>query len=181
MVTGRARSWTLWIGGFIVALVILAALGVAFIYSGIYNVAATYPDSPAAAWALSTTMDRSVRHRAAGIKVPNLNDPAKIRAGLGHYKDDCVVCHGAPGVRMGEVGRALNPKPPKLTEAAGDWKNNELFWIIKNGVRMSGMPAWGVNDSDKDLWETTAFVRQLPKMTPAQYKALAAQKPEGRE
>lgn len=164
------------LGCLIVAIIGLIVLGglivVFFARSGFYDVSATYRDPAPVAWLLSTTMDSSVKRHARGIKVPSLDDPKMIAAGAGHYTKDCAFCHGAPGVKIGEVGRGLNPDPPELTEAAKDWKNNELFWIAKNGVRMSGMPAWGKTHSDKELWEIVSFVRKLPQMSPAQYKDL---------
>jgi mono/diheme cytochrome c family protein len=174
MAAGRAGSWVRSVIGFIIVVVII--IGV-IIYSGIYSVAANYPDRAPVAWVLSTTADYSVRHHAAGIKAPALDDPVMIRTGFGRYEKNCVVCHGAPGVPIGPVGRGLNPHPPELTEAAGDWKPNELFWITRNGVRMSGMPAWGVTLSDKDIWDIVAFTRRLPSLTPAKYKALSSQSP----
>jgi mono/diheme cytochrome c family protein len=174
MARGRARRWVI---GAIAAVVVLGGVGVWFVYSGIFSVAATYPDSAPADWLLSTTMDNSVKRHARGIAVPALDDPAKIGMGLGHYREMCVECHGAPGVPIGVVGRGLNPAPPELTEAAGDWKPNELFWITKNGVRMSGMPAWGVTHSDEAIWAIVAFVQRLPTMTPAQYRALNREAP----
>lgn len=181
MVTGRARSCAGIIAGVIIVLVVAGILAILFIRSGIYNVAATYPDSAPAEWVLSNTMDNSVKRHARDIKVPALDDPAMINRGFRHYEEDCVICHGAPGTRIGEVGRGLNPKPPELTEVAGDWKPSELFWITKNGVRMTGMPAWGVIDSDKELWDTVAFVRELPSMSPAQYKAMSRKTPPAHE
>lgn len=174
MVETRRRRWLGWIIGIIVVLGILKVL---FIYSGIFNVAATYPDSAPVAWALSTIMDNSVKRHSRGIEAPQLDDPAMIRTGLSHYQQMCVGCHGAPGVPIGAVGRGLNPDPPELTEAAGDWKPNELFWITKNGVRMSGMPAWGVTHSDKEIWAIVAFTRKLPSMKPAEYQAMTREAP----
>jgi len=170
----RLRRGMGWIVGLIGAIVILAIL---FIYSGLYNVGADYPDSAPAAWVMSTTMERSVARHARAVKVPALDDPKMIRAGFRHYMEDCVICHGAPGIEIGEIGRGLNPDPPELTEAAAEWKPNELFWITKHGIRMTGMPAWGKIDSDKETWETIAFVRKLPKMTPEQYAGFADQAP----
>ncbi len=175
MVSRRIGRWVGWLVGVIAVVVILAIL---FINSGIYNVAATYPDRAPVAWVLSTTMDHSVRRHAAGIKAPALDDPAMVVTGLSHYRTMCVACHGAPGVKIGELGRGLNPDPPELTEAAGDWKPNELFWITKNGVRMSGMPAWGVTHSDEEIWAIVAFTRKLPSMTPAQYRTMSRQAPK---
>lgn len=178
MVARRIRRWVGSIIGIIVVLLILVVL---FINSGIYNVAANYPDKAPVAWILSTTMDHSVRRHATGIKAPALDDPAMIRTGLSHYRAMCLGCHGAPGVSVEEAVRGFNPDPPKLTEAASDWKPNELFWITKYGVRMSGMPAWGVTHSNKDIWAIVAFVRKLPSMTPAEYQALSRQVPPMKE
>ena len=167
MVAGNRRCCA---GSIIGVIVVLGILGILFIYSGIYNVAANYPDTALAAWVFSTTMDHSVQHHAASIKTPALDDPAMVEAGFGHYRRMCAGCHGAPGIH--KMARGFNPDPPELTEAAGDWKPNELFWIVKNGVRMSGMPAWGVSQSDDKIWEIVAFARKLPSMKPAEYQAL---------
>ena len=168
------RRLRLWVGS-IIGLVLLAVIGgLIFIYSGIYNVAATYPDSAPAEWLLGAVMDHSVARHARGIKVPALDDPAKIRAGAGLYATMCAGCHGAPGVEVGKVARGLNPPPPELTEAAGDWKPNEFFWITKNGIRMSGMPAMDMTYSDDEIWAITAFAQKLPAMKPAEYKALTS-------
>lgn len=177
MVTGRARGCLKAIMSVIAILVVLGIVAILFIYSGIYNVGATYPENTFTAWALSTTMDNSVKRHAKGIKVPSLDDPKMLQTGLSHYRELCAMCHGAPGVKIGEVGRGLNPDPPELTEAAKDWKPNELFWITKNGVRMTGMPAWGVTHTDQEIWDMVAFVRKLPSMTPAQYQAMSQKAP----
>lgn len=174
----RPGRWLRWIVGLILVLAIVCGTILLFITSGVYSVAATYPDKTAVAWVLSNTMDNSVHRHARDIKVPTLDDPTMIREGAKEYHEMCVVCHGAPGVPIGHIGRGLNPDPPKLTEAASDWKSNELFWITKNGVRMSGMPAWGKTHSDKEIWSIVAFVRKLPSMTPAQYRALAPRAPQ---
>ena len=172
MVAGKTRRWVGWIIGVIV---VLGTLKILFIYSGIYNVAANSPDMAPVAWVLSTIMDHSVQRHAAGIKAPALDDPAMIQAGFAHYRGMCAGCHGAPG--MHKRARGFNPDPPELTESAGDWKPNELFWITKFGVRMSGMPAWGVSHSDKEIWEIVAFTQKLPSMKPAEYQALNRKMP----
>lgn len=168
--------WRL-LGAIVGIIVIVGLAAFLFVKSGLYNVSAAYPDPAPVAWILGTTMDNSVKRHARGIEAPPLDDPKMIEAGLGHYRQDCMFCHGAPGVKIGEVGRGLNPDPPKLTESAGDWKPNELFWITKNGVRMTGMPAWGKTHKDVHLWHIVAFLRKLPGMTPAQFKDLAQKSP----
>lgn len=168
-------------GGIIGAIAVLVLLAVLFIYLGIYNVAATYPDKAPVRWVLDTTMEHSVKRHAAGIKTPPLNDPAMVRLGLSHYRQMCVGCHGAPGVAVGEFAQGLNPRPPGLVESVSDWKPNELFWITKYGVRMTGMPAWDVTHSDKEIWAVVAFLQKLPSLTPEQYQAMSRQAPPAME
>ena len=158
--------------GILVLIILGVLMIVLFVESGSYNVAADYPDSGPAVWLFSTTLDKSVRRHARGVKPPDLSDPAMAEAGARNYKDDCVICHGAPGVRPGELARALNPRPPDLTKTANDWKPRELFWITKHGIRMTGMPAWGLIDQDDELWQTVAFVKRLPKMSPSEYREM---------
>lgn len=159
--------------GFIISLVAIAS--VAYIYSGLYNVAATAPDSAIAHWALQTTRERSIDVRAAGLKPPagiKLSDPKLIDIGFRHYDEMCIVCHGAPGIEPGEARAGLNPQPPDLAKHAGDMPPGKLFWIIKHGIRMTGMPAWGPTHSDKKIWAIVAFVKQLPHVTSAEYQRM---------
>ena len=153
----------------------LFLIGIAFMYSGIYNVAATRPDSGLLHWVLETTRDRSIDSRGEDIQVPkdiSLDDPKLIAKGFDHYNEMCVVCHGAPGVEPGEAREGLNPKPPLLAKRTEDIPAGELFWVIKHGIRMTGMPAWGPTHSDDKIWAIAAFVEKLPGVTPAQYQAL---------
>ena len=163
---GRRLVWVLAI------IVVLVAVGLGGIYSGVYNVSAAYPDRALVSWVMGTTMDHSVARHAAGITIPPLDDPAMVRLGFQHYREMCVACHGAPGVEIAEVGQGLNPDPPELVESVGEWKPNELFWITKNGVRMTGMPAWGVTHSDEKIWAIVGFMQGLPKLDPDAYKKL---------
>ena len=156
-----------------VALFVLG--GFVFMYSGIYNVAATNKHSALMHWILHTTMEQSVERRADDIKVPtniSLSDPKLIEMGFRHYNEMCTVCHGAPGVKPGEAHAGLNPQPPLLTDEAGEMSPAELFWIIKHGVRMTGMPAWGPSHSDDKIWAMVAFLKALPDISPAQYKSM---------
>lgn len=173
MVAGRARLWLLSLIGLII---VLTAIVVVLTYSGYYNVSATYRDPAPIAWVFRTTMASSVRHHAAGIKIPALDNPSMVEDGADEYAEHCTVCHGAPGVRVNDLGRGLNPHPPELTDAAKDWKPRELFWITKHGIRMSGMPAWGVTHSDSEMLKIVAFLKKMPKMSPEQYKSLTSSK-----
>ena len=146
--------------------------GLALIYSGVINVAASNPHSALTEWVLSTASDHSIRYHAKDIKAPSVDDRVMVLAGFHHYQEMCVGCHLAPGIESSEIRKGLMPTPPKLQETAKEWTPAELFWVIKNGVKMTGMPAWGATHSDKKIWDIVAFVKQLPHMTAGQYKAM---------
>jgi mono/diheme cytochrome c family protein len=153
----------------VVSLIALVAVFLIFVYSGLYNVAATAAHFPFTAWVLSTTMDHSVERHARGIQAPELNDPAKVALGYAHYNDMCAVCHGGPGLPRSEIAQGLNPAAPDLAEAADDWTPAQLFWIVKFGVKMSGMPAFQTTHTDDEIWAIVALVKRLPKLSPQEF------------
>jgi mono/diheme cytochrome c family protein len=156
-----------------VAVLLLAGTGVlAWMYSGEYNVAASKPHTPLGRWALETVMRKSVQDHAAGVQVPPLTDSALVATGFHHFQEMCVTCHGAPGEERSEIGEGLTPTPPELSEAVPEWTDAELFWIVKHGIKMSGMPAFGETHSDGELWGIVAFLQRLPALSPAEYQTL---------
>jgi len=160
----------------VLVLVVLALAAVAFIYSGVYDVAASTPDTGLIQWALETTQHRSVHRRAEQVakevKAPPLEDPDLIRTGLIEYHEMCVVCHGAPGIRISPVGQGLNPSPPELADESAEGDAGELFWITKNGIKMTGMPAFGVTHSDEEIWAIVAFLKKMPSLSTEQYEQM---------
>ena len=161
----------------IAVLVLTAAsiLGViGFAYSGIYDVGATSPHSGFSSWLLSTTSQASIARRAADIDVPDLRDPALINAGINDFDAMCSGCHGAPGKQPAAIGLGLNPPAPDLVESAANLSAAELFWVTKNGIKMTGMPAWGASHEDDALWPVVAFMSTLPALTVDEYQALLA-------
>jgi len=154
----------------VLASVVLGYIG--FIYSGVYDIAATDPHWGITRWAMETVRTRSIKAHAAGIAVPpGLDDPAKLAMGVEHYAAHCAVCHGAPGVPTGDIARGLYPQPPNLADAAKTYSNAELFWILKHGIKMTGMPAWS-DHSDAELWATVAFLTKLPGISEQDYATL---------
>jgi len=147
----------------------VAAVG--WTYSGQYNVAADAPHWDVTTRAMATIRERSIAARAAGLAVPNLADPALIALGAEHYAGMCTGCHLAPGMGDNEMRQGLYPKPPNLSERR-DRSPAESFWIVKHGLKMSGMPAWGVTHDDEAIWGLVAFLQQLPAMDGAAYAAL---------
>lgn len=157
----------------VVGLIIAGTL--VFLYSGAYNVAAASRDSRLVHWALETSREASIENRAEKITPPAesvLKDPKTLRVGFDHYQEMCVTCHGAPGIEAGEAREGLNPEPPLLTRVAGKIPTNEMFWVIKNGIKMTGMPAWGPTHSDDKIWAMVAFVKDLPNISPEKYKMM---------
>lgn len=162
----------------VIVLIILA--GAVVVYSGTYYVGADRPHWSVTAWLLNQARDRSIRAYASGITVPaGLDDPATIVAGVTHYAEHCAVCHGAPGVERGDLAEGLYPRPPNLADAARTYTPRELFWIVKHGIRMTGMPSWG-DHSDDELWATVAFLQELVEMSSQDYaKLIAASRAQG--
>jgi len=156
----------------LVVLILLAVIGTAvFFFSGSYNVAASSPDSPLKHWLLSTVSDASVGKHSKDIPVPTLGAPDQVRLGFHHYDAMCASCHGSPGAKPSELAQGLNPRAPKFSRGT-DLSPQELFWVTKNGIQMTGMPAWGPTHSDEEIWAIVAFIPQLSKLTPAQYQAM---------
>jgi mono/diheme cytochrome c family protein len=153
-------------------LVVLILAGLATVYSGVYDVAATSPDSAVVGWILQNTREHSIERRAEEIQVAKRGDAEQIQAGFNHYDDDCAGCHTPPGEQRSEGAKGMNPRPPKLAEEARELSTAEIFWIVKHGIKMTGMPAWGPTHKDAEIWDIVAFVKKLPDMKPAEYKAM---------
>jgi mono/diheme cytochrome c family protein len=156
-----------------VALAGILLVGIAFVaivYSGWYNVAATEPGTRFGDWLLHTAMQRSVARRAEDITVPALDARDQVLRGAFIYRTSCEACHRGPGVARPGIAGALSPQPADLAQSAGLWQPREIYWIVRNGIRMSGMPAWASLYPDDDLWAIVAFVTQLPTMTAEDYE-----------
>lgn len=153
-------------------LAVLLLGGAGYLYLGLFNVAATEHHSAPVYWVLEQARIRSIRTHAKGIEVPaGLDDPEKLLSGTDHFAAHCAVCHGAPGVPKGDIALGLYPAPPNLAEAAGRYSPAELFWILKNGIKMTGMPSWS-DHGDEDLWSIVAFLEKLPGMSEPDYAKL---------
>jgi mono/diheme cytochrome c family protein len=169
----------LWPVALLAGVAILAIVGATalVIFSGLYNVAADSPHSKPIYWLMQTSRDRSIAVHAANIVVPDdLADPGRIAAGAGLYAEMCSHCHLAPGMERTEISQGLYPRAPELHRGI-DLTSVEEFWVVKHGIKMTGMPAWGLTHSDKLLWDVVAFLQKLPKLTPDQYQALVKAAP----
>jgi len=168
------RRWGLITG----SLLVLLGVAAVAIYAGLYNIAADVPHPQPIYWLYETVRDRSVAARARDIVVPtDLDDANRISTGAGLYAEMCSGCHLAPGMKRTEISRGLYPRAPELRRQT-DLSPAEQFWIVKHGVKMSGMAAWGVTHDDTLLWDVVAFVRKLPELTPEQYETLVKNAPK---
>lgn len=159
----------------LLATVVLVLVGgVAFIYSGIYDVSASTPDNAVVAWVVHATSEASVAARLGQNKVPgDLDKPETILAGGKLFVQNCVVCHGAPGLAATHIALGLNPPPPDLYRANRKPDDQENFQFIHNGVKMTAMPAFGASEGDDHVWQLVAFLKKLPGISPADYARLS--------
>jgi mono/diheme cytochrome c family protein len=160
---------------FIKSSLILAGMGILIgagtLYFGLINPGADEPHSPIVYKLIQTARDRAIAVRADDLVVPALSDAAMIQQGAGNYAAMCTGCHLAPGVESTEMSKILYPAPPNLSKL-GAPDPARAFWVIKHGVKASGMAAWGKNIKDDYIWNMVAFLKQLPTMTPEQYQTL---------
>jgi mono/diheme cytochrome c family protein len=161
--------------GFVAIAVGIAAAG--FFFLGFFNVAATEADPDVVNWALVKVRQASIARHAKDTPPGSLDDVATVRAGARAYATyGCVVCHGGPGAEWAKLSEGLNPGPPDLKEVAPERSPAELFYVIKNGIKMTGMPSFklaGVPDAE--IWSIVAFVKKLPTVSDADFKAWQAQ------
>ncbi len=169
-------------------LLLLAALGVGggatVIYSGIVNVAADEPHSDLVYWLLEQTRENSIKKAAQSIEVPDLSDPELLLTGGADYEFMCSSCHLKPGQNESDMSLGLYPAPPNLAVLDDSHKGHEHgdetqsarknFWVIKHGIKASGMPAWGKTHDEQRIWAMVAFIKRLPTLTPEQYQVLTA-------
>jgi mono/diheme cytochrome c family protein len=162
----------------ILTVLVLIAIALIVIYSGLYNVSAINQDRGITRWVLNTTMDNSVEHYSKGLTAPNLNDTSMIREGIAHYKEMCEICHNAPGKEPSELSKGLNPHAPDLIRIGFRMDPVEVFWITKNGIKMTGMPAWGPTHSDEKIWAIVAAVKKLHDISPRVYNSIQTEMDE---
>ncbi len=161
--------------------VIAVLAATAFVYSGVYNIAADAPHWSVVFNLMETVRQTSIAAHAKDIPVPPLDDPKMIAEGAEHYSGMCTGCHLAPGMTDSEIRPGLYPQPPNLTQRILA-SPAEMFWTIKHGIKMSAMPAWGTTHDDAAIWGMVAFLQKLPELTPEQYAQLtgsAAKADEG--
>ncbi|WP_260904067.1 c-type cytochrome [Chelativorans salis] len=158
----------------LLVLTILSLVGAAvYVYSGVYDVAATRQHTPPVYWLLQTALRRSIAVRARDIETPDLSGPDRFRSGMRLYRERCAQCHGAPGVAPDRFSLGMTPVPPPIMQAGREMSPAEIFWTVKHGLKMTGMPGWDFKLTDEEIWDIVAFSIAVPNLSPAQYYELA--------
>ena len=156
------------------ALAIIAAVAASvWLFGGFYNVAANEDGNRLVDRALLRVREASIDRQAGGTSPLNLDDTAVIRDGARAFAQrGCTNCHGAPGVEWAKFSEGLNPSPPDLKDEVSGDDAAHIFWVVKNGIRMTGMPSFGkAGVDDNEIWQITAFIKALPKVSESDYKA----------
>jgi hypothetical protein len=150
----------------------LAVGALLFAWSGIYNIAATDPHWNLTLAFIGMLRDRSIEARSEDIRTPNLEDPEFENAAFSHYHGMCRLCHGAPGYEAEEFAKGLYPAPPSMISGhiQPARSETETYWIVKHGIKMTGMPAFGPTHDDEELWGLTALVNKIPRTTAEEYR-----------
>ncbi|WP_137389573.1 c-type cytochrome [Rhodoligotrophos defluvii] len=166
----------------VLALMAVAAVGiVAYVYSGIYNVAATRQHTAPVYWLLTTALTRSIEVRADDIVVPDLSGDDRFHSGLDLYRQHCSQCHGAPGVAPERFALGMTPLPPPIVQIGRERSAAEIFWAAKHGLKMTGMPGWDFKLSDEEIWNLVAFILAIPTLSPVEYYDLTGTAPNPTE
>jgi len=155
--------------GLLAAAIVVIAGAAAFVYSGIYDIAATEQHTAPVFWVLKTTMRRAIQHHARDVNVPRLADPTLISKGRTLFVAHCSRCHGAPGVAPEPFVLGLRPTPANLANTGIEWPPAQLYWAIKHGMKLTGMPAWEYRLADDDLWAIVAYIQRMPYESPREF------------
>lgn len=147
-----------------------------FVFSGVYNLAATAPHTPPVKWVMTTVRTYSIKAHARKTVIPENFPTINPADGFAEYDEMCIICHGAPGVARSAIGKGQYPEPPELEKIANKLKPEEIFWTVSNGLKMAGMPAFSPTHDEASRWGITAFVKKLPVIFPAEYQSLRVQK-----
>jgi cytochrome c553 len=155
---------------------IVAVVAAVYFFGGFYSVAATQAEPAPVAWALAKVRQASINKHATERPTASLDDAATVRSGARAFAvRGCTNCHGGPGVEWAKFAEGLRPDPPDLKEIVNAREPGQLFWVIKNGINMTGMPSFGaIEVPDQEIWTIVAFLKKLPSVSDADFKEWSA-------
>ncbi|GAC1628472.1 MAG: hypothetical protein NVS9B10_18440 [Nevskia sp.] len=170
------------LGGAVAVTGLAIAGALLYVGSGRFEIGADSPHSAPVAALLGYARERALAAHARGLNVPALDDPKRVASGASEYAEMCAGCHLAPGMADNELRPGLYPQPPNLSEPLPPAANADAsralaaraFWVVKHGIKMSAMPAWGLTHDDETIWNIVAFLQKLPQLSAAQYAAMTA-------
>jgi cytochrome c553/cytochrome c5 len=165
-----AKRWLFRIAG------LLAALGLGgflVAVSGVIPIKASSGHWAITRWFLNFSKGRSVATHTLGLEAPPLDEPWLVLKGAGHYETGCRPCHGSPALPQPRIAWQMTPSPPYLPPRISEWEPDELFYIVKHGVKFTGMPAWPALVRDDEVWAMVAFLRRFPELDAEEYQRLA--------
>lgn len=146
-----------------------------FIWFGVFNVSAKDKHWAATTALLELTRERSIEVRSEKINPQLSMNIEAISNGAKNYDAMCAQCHLSPITEPTELNLGLYPQPPVFYKTSHEIDPKETYWVIKNGLKMTGMPAWGDFHTDQQLWELVAFLSKIGGMSKAEYKALVGE------
>jgi cytochrome c553 len=169
---GKKSEWKRWVFRGALLFGALGLLGFLVAASGIMSIKASSRHWAMTRWFLDFAKERSVATHSLGIKPPELDLEWRVLKGAGHFEVGCRPCHGGPDIPSPRIPHAMTPIPPPLGADLADWKPAELFYIVKHGIKFTGMPAWPAKDRDDEIWDVVAFLRKLPGLDARSYRRL---------
>lgn len=161
------------------ALVAALVLVVAGIFGGLFVMISGIVPIKASSghWAITKAIlefakRRSVATHTLGVTPPPLDERRLVMQGAAHYDFACEPCHGSPAIKQPRIAAQMTPRPPDLRDAALGYDPQHLFYIVKHGIKFTGMPAWPARHRDDEVWAMVAFLQELPRLDAGGYDAL---------
>ncbi len=155
----------------IVFLAVVAGAGAVFVWNGFYDISARVPHWDITFEAIEVLRDRSIIVNSQAVTETPPGDPAK---GARLYHEACFHCHAAPGNSAAPFSQGLYPAPANLLsgQIQEEWKSTQLYWIVENGIKLTGMPAFEPTYDKEEIADVVAFLPLLPKISPTDYGQL---------
>lgn len=147
----------------IFASIVAGFVGLLVLMSGLVPIKASSGHWTVTRWFLNFAKQRSVATYSAPIDAPALSDPVLVQKGAGAYENNCRFCHGSPNLPHPPVAQHMLPRPPYLPLVVSGWEPDELFLIVKHGLKFTGMPAWPSPQRDDEVWAVVAFLLEFQR------------------
>ena len=170
-----SRFFIGWAAGVLSSGAIAVALAVWMTFFGGFDASAAKQHATVVAWVTHKAMRSSVKTRAKDVRPPDAFTPAQVSAGAQEYEQHCIACHGGPAIARAAWASAMIPTPPYLIDSARQWSTAELYTVVRDGIKMTAMPAWGEVEPYQKIWDVVAFLDALPKMSPDEFARLRSQ------